>query len=231
MKMPTTSRKLAFILMIVTMWLGLAASAIPLARWNWIVSHGVRKFEIWWIAIVPMVGGFASITRSLRAHRKVSFGEWLWLGVPALASFILVWRTGIAYQALAAQPNTGAATEYVWYGCAFLTLVLVWTLGFPYEDLWGTEIGASSSPWVFLLSWVALGIGGIALGRGLHIARYFTSPADPTSALMLQVWMQDITAVVMMFFSVRLFLPLVVAVSKYKPESRNEQRAGGPAIR
>jgi hypothetical protein len=221
--MPRTSRKLTFILIILAVWLGLAASAIPLARWNWMVSRGVPHFDIWWIAIVPLVAAWGSISHNLRRHRRISYAQWLWFGMPALASFILVWRTGIAYRALAAQPDTGSATEYVWYACAFLSLVLVWMLGFPYEEVWGPEIGASGSPWVFLLSWLALGIAGTTLGRGLQIARHFTPPADPPSALVLQVWMQDITAVVLMFFSLRLFLPLVVAIFKHRPDSRNEQ--------
>lgn len=215
-------RKLKLVLFPLIAWFVLLALTGCFARWQWTYQSGVEVFSIWWIAVLSFVASSLAILLVWRKNGRIGYSQWLWFVGPFLCSLWLTWKIGTILKAIAGTPEVSML--YAVYSSLFIINVLVWIVGFPYEEILGPYSKKSRVIWRTILAIAAAGIGGLAFQHGVSLARVSLGPFD--SIGILQLWMRRVTAVVYIFLVVRLLLPPTVA--GFATSFRVEGTAGRP---
>lgn len=185
---------------------------------------GVYWFDMFWIAIPPLALSALTLFFIWRRIGTPPWGQWLWFFVPHFGSVFLYWKTEAVLKEIATGNTHQLSIAYVFWSCAFVAEILLWIVGFPYEEIWGPS-RKSRAIWKAILSIMAVGITGFALQRSLEIVHRFGPTIDFQTIEVLQSWMQRVTVAIYVFLVIRVLLPLTISIAAATLEPPNPQHA------
>ncbi len=190
-------------------WLALLViGELFFSHWAWGGYGSARWFEIGWLVVPPFVVDVQTMLAVWHKKRQLDPMLWIWVVLPFVASYFLLWRVDASLHRLIAEPNPLSARAYTLYACSFLAVLLVWITGFPYEQQWRLYYNVRRMPATVVFGAVALGIAVVAFVYGLRLAELSARALD------VQLWLQYMSMAVFAFFTVRWLLPITIAISR-----------------
>lgn len=200
-----------FIMLLV--WCVVIASASPLSRAQWTRSTGVTRFGIGWIDIATFAACSMTTLLIWLKTKKIGIKAWLWFFAPYLASIILLVLIGDTLRETAKSSTGDGLIRYAICSSGYVAEILLWIVGFPYENIWGPRTQRGRFAWKIAMSVVGLGLAGLSFVRSVQLARSFVTSTGFLGIQVLQLWMQRVTVAVFLFLTARLFLPVTVSLA------------------
>jgi len=203
------SQRSIILFIIFSCWLVLILTDLfTFSRWAvaWRTINGIPVFDARWLLLFPLLLSLQVVGTMWRKDQRLNYGDWAWFLVPFIVSSLCFWEARGPLRNFLGAPSVATAGPYLSYQFAFLLLVLIWMVGFPYEKLWLPRFEIRRTPWAFLWTIGALLIAGAGLAHGIQLV----NPYPQVRAI--QSWMQVISIASVAFLTIRIFLPLTIAV-------------------